>query len=114
MIDDKPGAERLAHAILADITLYNDERIRTSHDLKADLATEIAEGRALFEARVESTLHGVFDEELFVWQGTAKDRANKLGGASIDRTRMLFALAAGVALVVVIVWLVTHSVTASN
>ena len=107
-IDDHEAAERLARAILDDITLYNDERVRTTRDLTADLASEIEEGRALFRARVEASLHGVFEEELLPWQGRARDRAIKLGGASVDRTRLWLAIGAGVAFVVVVVWLVTH------
>lgn len=102
-------AERLAAAILADITLFYDARVRASRDLTTDLAAEIEEGRALFQSRVDSSLHDVFEGELMVWRGTARDRAQKLAGASVDRTRLLLALGAGVALVAVIAWLATHA-----
>jgi hypothetical protein len=107
-IADREAAERLARAILDDITLYNDERVRTTRDLTGELASEIEEGRALFRSRVEPSLHGVFEEELLPWQGRAKDRAIKLGGASMDRTRFWLAVGAVVAFVVVVAWIATH------
>jgi hypothetical protein len=107
VIDDPKHAERLARAILDDITLYNEERVRDSRDLTGDLANEIEEGRALFRSRVAEPLHHVFDEELLPWQGRARDRAIKYsGGERMDRTRLFLALGAALTFVVIVVWLV--------
>lgn len=108
MIEDEKDAERLAKAILDDITLDHAERVRDSRDLTADLATEIEEGRATFRSRVAPALHRVYDEELLPWQGRAKDRAIKVAGAPMDKTRLFIAVGAAVAFVVVVVWLVTR------
>jgi hypothetical protein len=105
MIEDPKAAERLARAILDDVTLDNEERVRASRDLKADLAAEIEQGRALFRSRVGPALHDVFEQELLPWQGRAKDEAKKLGGEPLDRTRLLLAVGAAVVFVVVVVWL---------
>lgn len=108
MIEDSTEAERLARAILDDITLDHPDRVQNTRDLLADLAPEIDEGRALFRARVAPALHHVYEDELLPWRGTARDHAKKLGRAPLDRTRLLLAIGAAVALVAVIVWLVTR------
>ena len=105
MIEDEKAAERLARALLDDITLDYDERVRASRDLTADFAKEIEEGRATFRERVAPALHRVYEEELLPWQGRAKDHAVRVGGASLDRTRLLLAVGAAVAFVVVVIWL---------
>ena len=110
LIQDPKEAERLAGAILDDITLENDSRVIASRDLTTDLAKEIDEGRALFRSRVEPSLHHVFDEELLPWQGRARDRAIKYsGGERMDRTRLFLAIGAAVAFVVVVAWLVART-----
>ena len=109
MIEDPAQAERLARAILDDITLYNEARVVASRDLTGDLAAEIDEGRALFRSRVAPELHRVFDEELLPWQGRARDKAVKYGGGEpMDRTRLFLAIGAALAFVVVVVWLVVR------
>ena len=109
LIQDPKDAERLAGAILDDITLENESRVIASRDLTADLAKELDEGRALFQSRVAPSLHRVFDEEILPWQGRARDRAIKYsGGERIDRTRLFLAIGAAVAFVVVVVWLVVR------
>ena len=109
MIEDPKQAERLAIAILDDITLANESRVIASRDLTEDLAKEIDEGRALFQSRVAESLHRVYDDELLPWQGRARDRAIKYtGGERMDRTRLLLAIGAAVAFVVVVVWLVVR------
>ena len=109
LIEDPKQAERLAIAILDDITLANEERVIASRDLTTDLAKEIDEGRALFRSRVAPPLHHVYDEETLPWQGRARDRAIKYtGGERIDRTRLLLAVGAAIAFVVVLVWLVVR------
>lgn len=109
MIEDRKEAERLAAAILDEITADNPERVRDSRDLTGDLAKEIEEGRAMFRARVAEPLHPIYDEELLPWQGRAKDRAIRHGGAApLDRTRILLAIGAAIAFVVVVVWLVVR------
>jgi hypothetical protein len=110
LIEDPKQAERLAVAILDDITLANEERVIASRDLTTDLAKQIDEGRALFQSRVEPSLHRVFDDELLPWQGRARDRAVKYtGGERMDRTRLLLAIGAALAFVVVVIWLVVRS-----
>ncbi len=109
LIDDPKQAERLANAILDDITLENESRVIASRDLTADLANEIDEGRALFRTRVAPALHGVYDEELLPWQGRARDRAVKYsGGERMDRPRFFLAVGAALAFVVLVVWLVVR------
>ncbi len=109
VIEDRKEAERLAAALLDEITADNAERVRDSRDLTGDFTKEIDEARALFRTRVAEPLHGVFDEELLPWQGRAKDRAVRHGGAApLDRTRLLLAVGAAVAFVVIVVWLVTR------
>jgi len=106
LIEDPKRAERLARAILDDITLQHAERVRETRDLTGDLAKEIEEGRALFASRVAEPLHRVFEEELWPWQGRARDRAIKYtGGERMDRTRLLLAVGAALAFVAVVVWL---------
>ena len=105
MIDEPKAAERLAKAILADITLYNDERVRRAQDLVAELAAEIEEGRTLFRARVEPPLHYVFEGEILPWSGLAKGRAAKLGPARIEGARLFMAVGAVAALIALVAWL---------
>jgi hypothetical protein len=64
MIGDEAAARRLAGAILADMTLYNDARIRAATNVRIALAREIAEARELFQAKVAPELHGVFERAL--------------------------------------------------
>lgn len=104
-IEDEKGAERLARAILDDITLDHAERARSSRDLTGDFATEIEQGRALFRSKVAPALHRVYEEELLPWQGRAKDQATKVAGEPLDKTRLFLAIGAAVAFVVVVVWL---------
>ena len=105
-IDDPKEAERLAKAILGDLTLDHAERIRSSRDLLGDFAEEIEHGRALFRSRVAESLHRVYEDELLPWQGTAKDHAIKISPARIDRTRVLIAIGAVAAFLAVVAWLV--------
>jgi len=105
-IDDPKEAERLAKAILGDLTLDHAERIRSSRDLLSDFAEEIEQGRALFRSRVAEPLHRVYEDELLPWQGTAKDHAIKVAPARVDRTRVLIAIGAMAAFVAIVAWLV--------
>lgn len=105
LLDDPKRAETLARAILDDITFDHDARVRATRDLLGELAAEIDEGRALFRSRVAPDLHHVFEEELLPWQGRAKDQARRLAGATIDRTRLLLAVAAAAAFVALVAWL---------
>jgi hypothetical protein len=104
-IDQAPAAERLARAILDDITLYNEERVRNAQDLTQELASEIDEGRELFRARVEPSLHRIFEDELLAWRGRARDHAKRLGGSPLDRGKLAFVVAVVVAFIAVAVWL---------
>jgi hypothetical protein len=67
MIDDEVNATRLARAILADVELYNADKIRQSKDPARDLGPEIAEGRALFVSRVAPGWQSAFERELRSW-----------------------------------------------
>ncbi|MEI8255042.1 MAG: hypothetical protein WCJ30_05155 [Deltaproteobacteria bacterium] len=67
IIDDEQQALRLAHAILSDIALYNEEAIATAPSVRDAIAEQIAEGRALYLSRVAQTLEGVFDRSLEAW-----------------------------------------------
>jgi len=110
LIEDPKQAERLAVAILDDITLANESRVIASRDLTTDLAPEIDEGRALFHSRVAPALHRIYDDELLPWQGRARDRAIKYtGGERIDRTRLFLAIGAAVAFVATVIWLVIRN-----
>lgn len=108
MIEDEKSAERLAKAILDDITLENAERVRATRDLTSDLASEIEDGRALFRTRVVPALHPVYEAELLPWQGRARDRAIRVVGAPLDRSRLLLAIGAALVFVAVVVWLVAR------
>jgi hypothetical protein len=54
--DERAKAERLARIVISDIVLYNEERfaaaVRGGNVLQA-MAAELAEGRQLFEERVD-------------------------------------------------------------
>jgi len=106
VIEDAEAAQRLAVAILNDITLYNDERIRKATDLEQDLAPEIEEGRVLFRERVAPALHKVFEDEILAWRGRAKDRAAALAPAKLDASRVLLLVGLAVGFVAVVAWLV--------
>ena len=64
MIDDEAAARRLANAILADLALYNDARIRSATNVRIALAREIGEARDLFHAKVTPELHAIFESAL--------------------------------------------------
>jgi len=105
-IEHPEAAQRLAAAILNDITLYNDERVRQAKDLEQELAPEIEEGRALFRERVAPALHQVFEDEILAWRGRAKDRASALAPAKPDTSRVLLLVGLVVGFVAVVAWLV--------
>lgn len=108
MIDDPHAAERLAKAILDDITLEHDEEVRKARHLDEELAPLIDEGRALFHSRVVPDLHRIYEEEIMPWTGRAKTRAANLAPAKLDGTRVIMLVAGVAALVVVVVWLVVR------
>jgi hypothetical protein len=64
MIDDEATARRLANAILADLALDNDARIRAATNIRIALAREIGEARDLFAAKVAPDLHSIFESAL--------------------------------------------------
>ncbi len=105
MIDTAEAAQRLATAILDDITLGNDARVRAAKDLEQELAPEIEQGRQLFRSRVAPDLHPIFEDEILAWRGRAKDRAAALAPAKVDVSRLLVLVALVVALGAVIAWL---------
>lgn len=105
MIDSAEAAQRLATAILDDITLENDARIRDARDLEQELGPEIEEGRELFRARVAPDLQKVFEDEILAWRGRAKDRAAALAPAKVDVSRLLLLVALVAALGAVVAWL---------
>lgn len=108
LIDDPVAAERFAKAILDDITLENDEKVRKERDLLEAFSTEIEEGRKLYRSRVAESQHAVFEGELLPWTSRAKTRAEKLGPAKFDSTRLAFLIGGAVALVVIVVWLLVR------
>jgi hypothetical protein len=65
--------------IISDIEIYNTKKIAAG----ADLTSEIAEGRALFKARVVGGFAGIF-EELLAEKGLS--RLTKGGGAAAARS----------------------------
>jgi hypothetical protein len=76
-IDTEEGARRLARAILADIALYNGDRVRDADDVAEDLADEIGAGRRLFVTRVAETLAPVYEQELAEWTVKMAERAER-------------------------------------
>lgn len=64
MIDDELAATRLANAILSDVALYNEARIRAASNVRIALTGEIAEARELFASRVVPHLHPCFEAAL--------------------------------------------------
>jgi hypothetical protein len=68
MDEDRKKAEKLARAIIADIKLYNEDKIaelRKASSFEqaiAALRDELAEGRELFDSRVAPALRPLFDE----------------------------------------------------
>ncbi len=77
VIDDRDKATRLARAILADLSLYNQDKLANATDPARDLAPELAEGAALFRTRVSPALHTCFDEEVTAWAAHAARDAPK-------------------------------------
>lgn len=59
-IGDEEAARRLARAIASDIALYHDARLRAGDPVDA----EVAEGRVLFQARVEPQLFPVYEAQI--------------------------------------------------
>jgi len=66
-IEDGEKADKLARAIMSDITLYNSAKLANVVDPTRAIADEIEEGRALFRSRVASALHGRFEVVLNEW-----------------------------------------------
>jgi hypothetical protein len=63
IIETPEAARRLARAIASDVALYNAEEVekaRRDKGVSEKLAAEIAEGRELFEQRVEPGLYGLY------------------------------------------------------
>jgi hypothetical protein len=77
VIEDRDKALRFARAILADLSLYNQDKLASASDPERDLASELAEGRALFRTRVSPALHACFDEEVTPWAAHAARDAPK-------------------------------------
>ncbi|MCK5688727.1 hypothetical protein KAI87_05615 [Myxococcota bacterium] len=60
LIEEPEKAVRLARAIASDISLYNEEKIKTG--IEADtffdaIAAELDEGRQLYKSRISPTLY---------------------------------------------------------
>lgn len=64
MIRDEPAAQRLASAVVRELVLCNEARIRATTNVRIALAREIAEARELFQAKVAPELHGIFEGAL--------------------------------------------------
>jgi hypothetical protein len=61
LITEDEKATRLARAILADIQLYNHDAIA---EASPQLNNAIAEGRGLFQSRVDPSLYALFENAL--------------------------------------------------
>jgi hypothetical protein len=70
LIDTEEGAWRLARAVVADLRLYNADKLEQLGP--GGIPEEIAEGRGLFTARVEPRFHALFDQA--VEQGLGPSR----------------------------------------
>jgi len=67
LIDDANKATRLARAIVADLLLYNEEKVTAGlrvGNVSGQLADEIEEGRKLYLSRVTPNLVAVFEHTL--------------------------------------------------
>jgi hypothetical protein len=67
IITGREAARRFARAIAADILLYNEDAVMTARDagaIPASLAKEIAEGRALYRARVSPENEAVYEQAI--------------------------------------------------
>jgi hypothetical protein len=63
-------AERLARAVLTDVQLFNERKLkglREAAEVLEALQPEIEEGRTLFRQRVRHTLHDVFERAVKEW-----------------------------------------------
>jgi hypothetical protein len=60
LIQSEDAATKLARAIATDIRLYNAEGIERGDDL----SEAMQEGRELFQARVHSSLHAIYERAL--------------------------------------------------
>jgi hypothetical protein len=82
MIDDEAAATRLANAILSDVALYNEARIRAATNVRIALASEFGEARDLFASRVVPHLHPVFESALDQFLAAREARAGGVPGAA--------------------------------
>ncbi|RLB65254.1 MAG: hypothetical protein DRI90_02530 [Deltaproteobacteria bacterium] len=63
-LNDPEAATRLARAVVSDVMLYNDKKVRAGRaggDVLGAVVAELDEGRALFLSRVEPSLSELFD-----------------------------------------------------
>jgi hypothetical protein len=107
LIEDPKAAERLAEAILGDLTFSFSDRIMKAKDVIQDLATEIEEGRALFRSRVVTELYKVYDDEILPWSSLAKTRAAR-SSPKVDTSKMLVAGLFAIGFIAVVVWLIVR------
>jgi hypothetical protein len=70
-IEDDAAAQRLALALLQDLSRYNRAKLSVGADPRSVLGGELNEARALFHARVAPPLHSVFERELGVFDFAA-------------------------------------------
>ena len=100
-IENDKAAVRLARAILSDLAKYNAAKIAAGGDMRAVLAEEIAEGRALFHARVAAGLHSTFERELsaFDFTRSAAARGPALVGIVAFSVALVLAVAGWLLLV---------------
>jgi hypothetical protein len=80
MITRRDAARRLARAIASDILLYNNDEVlaaRNGGAIPAKLAGELAEGRALYRARVSPENEQLYDPAIdeIVWEKKKPTRA---------------------------------------
>ena len=87
LIDDAEHAAKLARALLSDITLYNDERIKHAKDPERDLAAELGEGRKLFWERVTERHYSIYEEAVAKWAVDVRARATSFTAATVAAAR---------------------------
>src|SRR6185503_2745826 len=76
---DGAAAQRLALALLQDLSRYNRAKLSAGADPRTVLGAEINEARALFHARVAPPLHSVFERELGVFDFAAGQKPGAVG-----------------------------------
>ncbi|HEY2367789.1 MAG TPA: hypothetical protein VGH87_15435 [Polyangiaceae bacterium] len=75
LIENEEGARRLVGAIIADVTMYNAQRLAHATDPERDLAEPIEEARQLFQKRVAPKYYMIFEDAVHRWSAEVRARA---------------------------------------